>query len=172
MWKARLSFTVLVPILCGAQERGIHERTTMTEAKTWNVTLAVAPSPRGLIATVTFKNQSEHPAPLYKWNACFGGRIHNDVFEISIDSHVVPYIGRFVKRGEPKEEDFLTLPRGAHVSFDVELLSAYDFPAGAHRYTIRYSALNPYLGRAGFDELNSNSVVFEYSREQQANRSQ
>ena len=93
----------------------------------------------------------------------FDNRIHNDVFEIMHESGSVSYTGRLVKRSEPKADDFLTVNPGESISFKVDLNSAYGFPAGNHRYRIRYSALNPYLGRPGFDALKSNEVVFEYS---------
>jgi hypothetical protein len=51
---------------------------------------------------------------------------------------------------------------GERVSFKVDLSAAYGFAAGRHRHRIRYSALNPYLGRPGFDGLKSNEVAFEY----------
>ncbi|MGP8268450.1 MAG: hypothetical protein ACLQLH_00130 [Terracidiphilus sp.] len=135
----------------------------MSERETWAVSLTVSPSAHDVLATVTFANNSAAPAALYKWNACFDNRIHNDVFEIMHESGSVSYTGRLVKRSEPKADDFLTVKPGERVSFKVDLNAAYGFPAGKHRYRIRYSALNPYLGRPGFDALKSNEVVFEYS---------
>jgi peptidyl-Lys metalloendopeptidase len=135
----------------------------MSERETWAVSLEVNSSAQGVLAIVTFSNNSSAPAALYKWNACFDNRIHNDVFEIMLESGSVSYTGRLVKRGEPKADDFLTVEPGQSVSFKVDLKAAYGFPAGKHRYRIRYSALNPYLGRPGFDALKSNPTSFDYS---------
>ena len=135
----------------------------MSEKETWAVSLAVDSSAPGVLATVTFANSGSAPAALYKWNACFDNRIHNDVFEIMHESGSVSYTGRMVKRGEPKADDFLTVEPGKSVSFTVDLRTAYGFPAGNHKYKIRYSALNPYLGRPGFDALKSNPAAFDYA---------
>jgi len=126
----------------------------MSEKETWAVSLAVDSSAQGVLATVTFANSGSAPAALYKWNACFDNRIHNDVFEIMHESGSVSYTGRMVKRGEPKADDFLTVEPGKSVSFTVDLRTAYGF---------RYSALNPYLGRPGFDALKSNPAAFDYA---------
>ena len=123
----------------------------MSEKETWAVSLAVNATAQGVLATVTFVNNSSASAALYKWNACFDNRIHNDVFEIMHASGSVSYTGRMVKRGEPKADDFLIVDPGKSVAFTVDLNAAYGFPAGRHQYKIRYSALNPYLGRPGFD---------------------
>jgi hypothetical protein len=165
MWKALLSVLFWLPLLCGAYcQNGSaeHRRAIMSEKETWAVSLTVNPTAQGVLATVTFANNGAVPAALYKWNACFGNQIHNDVFEIEHESEMVSYIGRLAKRGEPKAEDFVTVLPGEKVSYTVNLGTAYGFPGGKHQYKIRYSALNPYLGRPGFDSLKSNEAVFEY----------
>jgi len=149
--------------ICSQGEKVEHGRAMMNEKETWAVSLAVSPSAQGVLATVTFANNGPVPAALYKWNACAGDQIHNDVFEIMHESGSVPYIGKLVKRGEPTANDFLIVQPGEKISFKVDLRSAYRFPADKHRYRIRYSALNPYLGRTGFDALKSNEAAFEYS---------
>ena len=125
--------------------------------------MAVKHSMQGILATVTFSNTSAAAAALYKWNACFDNYIHNDVFEIELDGVRISYFGILAKRGEPMADDFVMVAPGKKVSCTVDLAAAYKFLAGKHRCKIRYSALNPYLGRTGFDSLTSNGVVFEYS---------
>jgi hypothetical protein len=164
--KVLLSLALWSLIPCGTccQDQKVeHGRAVMNEKDTWAVSLTVSPSAQGVLATVTFANNGSVPAALYKWNACAGNQIHNDVFEIMHESGSVPYTGRMVKRGEPTASDFLIVQPGEKVSFQVDLRAAYKFPAGSHRYRIRYSALNPYLGRTGFDALKSNEFAFEYS---------
>ena len=113
--KALLSLAFWLLFLYGAYcqygkvERG---RTKMSERETWAVSLTVSPSAHDVLATVTFANNSAAPAALYKWNACFDNRIHNDVFEIMHESGSVSYTGRLVKRSEPKADDFLTVKPG------------------------------------------------------------
>src|ERR1035438_7454290 len=112
--KALLSLASGLLLLCGAscQDKNVgHGRAMMSEKETWAVSLAVNATAQGVLATVTFVNNSSASAALYKWNACFDNSIHNDVFEIMHASGSVSYTGRMVKRGEPKADDFLMVDR-------------------------------------------------------------
>jgi hypothetical protein len=128
-----------------------------------SVLLEVHPSPNGVWATLTFTNQSDHLAPLFKWNACFGGRIQNDVFTIEFESGRVSYTGKLTKRRAPLKDDFVIVPQGKNVSYTANLTEVYRFPTGTHRYKVRYSATNPRFDEAGVDELMSNEAVFDDS---------
>ena len=128
------------------------------------VFLEVHPSAQGAWATLTFANQSDRPASLLKWNACFGNRIQNDVFAIEYESGRVSYTGRLTKRRAPQDDDFVIVPPGEKVLYRVNLAEAYGFPTGRHRYSVRYSAFNPRLEGPEIDELKSNEAVFDDSK--------
>ena len=124
------------------------------------VNLVVQVQGRSVTATLTFRNASGQDAFIERVNACDGGRIRNDLFEITKDDQRVPYIGRLAKRAAPGPEDFIKLAPGQSLSNTVQLESVYAFPPGAGTYKIRYSAYNPFPDRDGFFELVSNEVVF------------
>lgn len=124
------------------------------------VNLEVQAQGRNVTAKLTFRNAGGQDAFIERVNACDGGRIRNDLFEITRDDQRVPYIGRLAKRAAPGPEDFIKVAPGHSLSNTVQLDSVYQFPPGPGTYTVRYSALNPYPDRDGFFELVSNEAVF------------
>ena len=127
------------------------------------VNLEVQVSGRNVAAKLTFRNAGSQDAFIERVNACDGGRIRNDIFEITTDGQRVPYIGRLAKRAAPGPEDFIKVAPGQSLSNTVQLDSVYQFPPGPGTYKVRYSALNPFPDRDGFFELISNEVDFTLS---------
>jgi hypothetical protein len=73
----------------------------------------------------------------------------------------VPYKGPYRKLPAPTPGDFIEIAPGATLSVQVEIGSAYDFPAGAGRYTVRYEAINPSPQPGNLSEMRSAPVPFE-----------
>jgi hypothetical protein len=124
------------------------------------VQLSVSPAGRSVAATLTFTNISKADVFIWKLNACDGGKIENDLFEIFKEDKQIPYVGKLAKRQPPGPADFVKLTPGAKVDSKVALETAYEFPPGPGNYRAKYSALNPYPDRAGFFSLDSEEVRF------------
>ena len=164
--KALLSLPFVCRFLCGAYglddkvERGSAK---MSESQDWAVLLTIEPSAPSVFCYSFFCQQGHEPAaPLQveclRWQSnpqrCL--RDHVRVGHRSIHR-------KDGQAGRAQGRRFITVEPGDKRTFRVDLRTTYRFPAGTHRYKIRYSALNPYLGRPGFDTLKSNVADFEFS---------
>lgn len=90
--------------------------------------------------SVVFRNISDREAHLYRPNACEGGRIENNVFQVHAGARIA-YTGAYVKRPAPRAEDFIVLPARAIRVEEIDLSSAYAVPQRG-RYTARYEAFH------------------------------
>jgi hypothetical protein len=93
----------------------------------------------GFLVRLNFANVSDREAWLYRYNACSGGKIENNVFVIKDGTMKVDYTGRYVKRPAPKPEDFDALAAHAQRAVDVDLVRAYKVAPGV-AYTVAYEA--------------------------------
>jgi hypothetical protein len=116
-----------------------------------------------VMARLAFKNRSGRDIFIEKYNACAGGQIENNVFEIRTNGHVLDYKGMLAKRRRPIPEDYLVVPSGQTFGVEVDLTRAYAFPKGLGRYVARYSAVISYPDRDGIWSLASNSAPFRFS---------
>lgn len=117
-----------------------------------------------ILAHLSFTNTSGEPFALYTINACAGGRIRNNLFQIRRGEERVPYAGRLAKRPTPQAADFQVLPPGGSASATVRLDEAYTFPPGGGDYVAVYDAHNPSLGAQPLTRLRSNEQPFKVSR--------
>jgi hypothetical protein len=93
----------------------------------------------GFLVRLTFTNVSDRQAWLYRYNACVGGQVENNVFIIKDGTTRVGYSGRYVKRPAPTPEDFDPLAGHATHVVDVDLVRAYKV-APSVAYTVMYEA--------------------------------
>lgn len=127
----RAVFALGLIFLCGslaAQEGG---------SGTVEARLEAAPQAAGgASVTFTLTNRGNRPVSVLKWHTPLEG-IRNDIFRITHEGEMVPYVGPLIKRGQPTAEDFVTLGPGETVSAVVDLGAVYAFPEPG-RYEVRY----------------------------------
>ena len=88
---------------------------------------------------VAITNTLGHPVALLKW------QLPSDDLQLPLfrltreDGSVAPYLGRIVKRAEPRDTDRVLLQPGATLRYQVELTGHYDLQRNG-RYAIEYSA--------------------------------
>jgi len=81
-------------------------------------------------------NTTAGPLHILSWQTPFAG-IEEDLFEVSRNGQLLPYLGPHYKRPAPTAEDYILLAPGETRTATVELSSAYDM-AVTGEYTIRY----------------------------------
>jgi hypothetical protein len=74
--------------------------------------------------TFFLENLSNQTVWVLKWYTPLEG-IKGKIFELVCDGQTILYRGRMVKRGEPKETDYLRVPSGGSVAATVNLCDAY-----------------------------------------------
>lgn len=124
-----------------------------------DVRLTIGVAGREATATVVFTNPGPAEVLLWNVNACTGGQLENNLFEIYRGDQRVRYTGMLAKRGQPTLEEFIRLAPRQSVTSVVPLHSYYRFPGGGD-YRACYTAFNPYPNRDGFFPLQSNEVRF------------
>ncbi len=129
------------------------------------VTLSVSPNGRDIHAGLAFLNVSAQNVYLDKISACADGKIGDDLFHITADGQPVPFTGKKTKRrSKPGARQFLTLAPGESRSMSVALNHSYQFPSGAHAYSITYTAPHNYPARLQSLMLQSNEVQLTINR--------
>jgi hypothetical protein len=99
---------------------------------------ATVDSGEPLPLTFTLTNNSDVDLYVLTWLTPFEG-IANEIFHVKRDGAILPYEGPLVMRGDPTEEDYLSLDAGASASATVDLAPVYDLSEpGA--YTIAFTA--------------------------------
>jgi peptidyl-Lys metalloendopeptidase len=90
------------------------------------------------ILEFTISNNSKEKLSLLKWNTPLEG-INSDMFNIRRveDGEKAVYLGRMVKRGPPKPEDYVTLEPNESISTDFDLAVVYDI-AMSGIYTVEF----------------------------------
>jgi peptidyl-Lys metalloendopeptidase len=73
----------------------------------------------------TITNTSDKPINVLKWNTPLEGFTAN-IFQVKRAGKLVPYIGKLVKRGPPRPEDYVNIAPGKSVSVTVDISEAYE----------------------------------------------
>ncbi len=112
--------------------------------------------------TFTMTNDSDQAVRVLRWQTPFDG-IEGNLFEVSRNGDLVPYLGRVYKRGTPGPEHFMLLQPGESVATGVELSAFYNMRFTGE-YTIRFRGTGfdhlPAKGAHGdVSEMGSNAVV-------------
>ena len=110
-----------------------------------------------IIINFTLTNQSSNPIRVLRWTTPING-ISDDLFVVTRGSQRIQYIGRMAKRGEPTEEDFVTIEPGKPITVPVNL-SMYYAIYEAGDYTITYETDETGLLVGGPDNLIRAPVV-------------
>ena len=76
----------------------------------------------------SIENLSANELWILKWYTPLEG-IKSNIFEVVCDGVEIPYEGRMIKRGAPERDDYLRLRAHSTERVEVDLSSAYHFPA-------------------------------------------
>jgi peptidyl-Lys metalloendopeptidase len=130
------------PAAAEAQLKGPEGITINMEAKKAKVG-ATEPLTLGF----SLRNSSAEPITVLKWNTPLEG-FNSDMFTVTRDGKPVEYIGRVVKRGAPRPEDYVTVEPGGAVSADVDVAEGYAiWEVGRYDVAYRGSLLDAVMGR-------------------------
>lgn len=91
----------------------------------------------GVIANVTFTNNSKREVQLLRWLTPIDG-VKDDLFAVEVNGKSVEYIGADYKRPAPTAKDYLTLGGGETISFNVDLEGYYDLSQTGY-YKVGYN---------------------------------
>lgn len=129
-----------------------------------------AEEPLGMRFSLT--NTSGRALNVLKWQTPLEG-FNADIFDVKRDGKQVLYVGRTVKRGAPRPEDYVTIAPGESVSAVVDLSSAYAiYDTGDYSVEFRsriydYGEMKPAdLAAKGVfapKDIGSNRVTFKLS---------
>lgn len=90
--------------------------------------------------TVRLKNNSKKPIRLLVWNTPFDG-LNSDFLDIrpaKFNAKRIPYQGILVKRGNPKEDNYLNISPDGSTEVPINIFDGYSIPREGE-YTIRVS---------------------------------
>jgi peptidyl-Lys metalloendopeptidase len=90
------------------------------------------------IVTFILTNNSNERVSVLKWQTPLEG-IHSDMFWVKKQEEVAVYLGRMLKRGAPKAQDYVTLDPKESVSTDFDLAEVYDI-SKAGNYTVEFGS--------------------------------
>jgi len=85
----------------------------------------------------TMRNDGKEAISVLKWQTPFFG-IDHDLFDIRVGGMDSDYNGRWIKRGAPGADDWMTLQPGESKSIELDLSEAYDFSASG-QYEMKYA---------------------------------
>jgi peptidyl-Lys metalloendopeptidase len=87
-------------------------------------------------------NESDKEISALKWNTPFDG-FNSDMFRVSRNGELSIYLGRIVKRGAPKPEDYVTIKPKGSLSVEVDISEAYDiFKSGSYNIEFKSKLLD------------------------------
>src|SRR5688572_26286978 len=90
------------------------------------------------ILKFTLTNNSNESVNVLRWATPLEG-INDDMFWVKRQEEVAVYLGRIMKRGAPKAEDYLTLDPKESISSDFDLAEFYDI-SNSGNYTVEYDS--------------------------------
>jgi hypothetical protein len=94
------------------------------------------PDRASMVLQFTLVNHSEIGLYVLEWYTPLEG-VFGEIFRVERDGQVLPYEGPLVMRGDPTQENYVWLERGASVAGTVDLADAYDFSQPG-MYTISF----------------------------------
>jgi peptidyl-Lys metalloendopeptidase len=114
-----------------------------TSASAAGLSVVMAPSldkarhDEGAAMSFTMRNEGDKAISVLKWQTPFFG-IEHDLFDVNVGGMDAEYNGRWIKRGAPTAEDWMTLQPGEARSIEIDLSEAYDFSATG-QYQMKYA---------------------------------
>jgi peptidyl-Lys metalloendopeptidase len=85
---------------------------------------------------VTLRNDGAEEVSLLRWQTPLRG-VDGNLFDVRLDGDAVAYLGRLVKRAEPRADDYLRLAPGASATVEIDLARYYDMSRSGE-YSIGY----------------------------------
>lgn len=145
-WKYALAMVVALAPMAGAAGR-VESRVDLarTQVRTSD----------DVSLRLTLSNSGDQTAWVLRWQTPVDG-VQGDLFEVTRDGERVAYLGPLYKRPAPTRADYIQIPAGGSLAYDVELTALYDFSQPGE-YTVRYRT-GVQLGRS-FVGLESNTAV-------------
>ncbi|MDF0607137.1 hypothetical protein HZU77_016060 [Neisseriaceae bacterium TC5R-5] len=115
------------------------------------------------IVDLTLHNKGVENA--YLWNIFFpiNGQLKQDSFDITCDGKEIDYTHPMIKRGPPKDTDFIEIKPGSAYSSAFAISDFYDFPKGIVHCSLRYSVYNPSKNGKGHSKIESNTIEMAVS---------
>lgn len=92
--------------------------------------------PTGIRFVIT--NNTDKPINVLKWNTPLEG-FNGNIFQVKRDGVPVSYIGRVIKRGAPRPEDYVNIGPGKSISAIVNLSQAYEIYESGD-YTVEFKS--------------------------------
>jgi len=87
--------------------------------------------------SISIRNSSKEEIKVLKWNTPFEESLNSDVFVIKNNNHIVPYMGKVIKRGQPQESDYIKLEPKEQRNINIKLSDYYDMSKKGN-YSITY----------------------------------
>src|SRR5262245_46252774 len=84
----------------------------------------------------TLRNQGSDALDVLRWRTPIDG-LQADLFDVRRDGQEVEYVGKLVKWGAPRREDYVRIPAGRALVANFDLSQAYDMSRPGH-YTVRF----------------------------------
>jgi hypothetical protein len=75
--------------------------------------------------SVTLTNNSSELLEILSWGTPLEQTFNSDMFHVSRDGTTIPYIGRMVKRGTPRDSDYLTIDSAKTLVATIDLSKGY-----------------------------------------------
>jgi peptidyl-Lys metalloendopeptidase len=140
---------VTVSLVVVTRQAVVHAASPSNVTVTLTVDQRSIRADQAVIVHVKLTNVGELPARLLKWHTPVDG-VQGNLFTVTRDGTVAPYVGRLYKRPAPTAKDYITLQPGESLVRDVNLAEFYDLSV-AGNYSIRYETVSWNL----FSEQNS-----------------
>jgi hypothetical protein len=94
------------------------------------------------ILRFTLANELDTTVHILKWHTPLDG-FNDDMFRVERNGTLSVYMGRVVKRGAPRPEDYIEIKPKSEISVKVDLSEAYDiFEAGSYGVEFKTSRLD------------------------------
>jgi hypothetical protein len=113
---------------------------------------------------VTLTNHRSHLLEILPWGTPLEHAFNSDMFDVSQDGTTTPYIGRMVKRGAPKDSDYLSIAPAKTLTATIDLSKGYAVQIpGTYTITMkpRYISTRSEVANGNLLKAESNTIVIQ-----------
>lgn len=104
-------------------------------------------------------NPTDNTFKLLKWYTPLDG-VERSLFSIHYGNDVLPYLGKLIKRSEPKEDDYVTLAPGDNIVVEISVSDFYEFSSsGDYKLTYDVASSQLYFDSNVNARLISNTIT-------------
>jgi hypothetical protein len=139
-----MTYLAMMFISVGLSSAANGGQEPVTPPSPWVVELSVQCKSGRVEAILSFQNTSSKDAYLVNYNVGEGELIENNVLAVTCADKKIPYIGKYVKRAAPTEEDFVRVAPGQTLQRSIRLDKMYRFPSVKHSCRAVYEAYHPH----------------------------